>query len=440
MKDYTAVAERIVQRGQKEGADDVVAKVQADRSYQIRFAQNQPVISNRWREFSAFVALVVDKRVVATDIKDLERVDQEVANLAAVARKSQENPQYGGLAQGPFTYGRTEVDKAILALEDGSDYVEAAVNAALEAGAQETAGSFWKFDHETWLHTSNDAVGHDRGASLYVSLRALAGPESSGHGVACATRKGSFDPARAGRQAGEIAALAEAPKGGEPGSYDILFEPLFVGSLANELGGRASAFSVLAGFSPLKDKVGEPVASEKVTLVDDGSAESLGRRLFDDEGVPTRRNPIVEEGVLRTYLHNTSTAKLFKAETTGNAGIVAPEPHALHLEPGDHAKEELLEELGDGLWVTNTWYTRYQSYVTGDFSTIPRDGIFRVRNGEVVGTWKDIRLTDNLLHLWKQVEAVGKEVEQVKWWYECPTPAFVPRILCRDLGVTRSAM
>ncbi len=439
MGDYAGLAERIVNRAVKAGADDVVAGIGVNRSYQVRFAQNEPVISNRWREVGAFAGLVVQKRVVGTEIKDLDRVDEAVDDLVATARKSQENPQYGGIAKGPFDYKESPPDPKILDLTDGGDLVRAAVNAALEEGAKETAGSFWKYDNETFLHTSNDAVGHQRAASLSLTIRALVGPESSGHDVACATRASAFRPEEAGRHAGEIAVLAKTPKQGEPGTYDIVFEPLVVGALVNEIGSRASAFAVLAGLSPFKDKLGEKVASERVTVADDGSADSLGGRSFDDEGVPARRNTLVEKGVLQTYLHNTSTAKLFETETTGNAGFIAPEPHALFIEPGDWSRDEMVAEVKDGLWVTNTWYTRYQSYITGDFSTIPRDGIFRIENGEVTEVWKDIRLTDNLLHLWNQVDGFGKEVQQVKWWYEVPTPSVVPRMLAREIGITRSA-
>ncbi|MFQ5919803.1 MAG: TldD/PmbA family protein [Thermoplasmata archaeon] len=439
MGDYAGIAERIVNRAVKQGADDVIAGIGVNRSYQVRFAQNEPVISNRWREVGALAGVVVQKRVVGTEIRDLDRVDEAVDDLVATARKSQENPQYGGIAQGPFEYKSSAPDPKILDLTDGGDLVYAAVNAALEEGAKETAGSFWKYDHETFLHTSNDAVGRQRGGSLSLTIRAMAGPESSGHDVACATSAAAFLPQDAGRHAGEIAAMAKAPKQGEPGNYDILFEPLVVGALVNEIGARASAFAVLAGLSPFKDKVGEKVAAAGVSVVDDGSADSLGERAFDEEGVPAQRNTLVENGVFQTYLHNTSTAKLFETETTGNAGFISPEPHALFIEPGDWTRDEMVAEVKDGLWVTNTWYTRYASYITGDFSTIPRDGIFRIENGEITGVWKDVRLTDNLIHLWSQVEGFGKEAQQVKWWYEVPTPSVVPHMLARDIGITRSA-
>ncbi|MEK6911478.1 MAG: metallopeptidase TldD-related protein, partial [Candidatus Thermoplasmatota archaeon] len=107
--------------------------------------------------------------------------------------------------------------------------------------------------------------------------------------------------------------------------------------------------------------------------------------------------------------------------------------------PGNWTRDEIFEECRDGLWLTNTWYTRYQSYVTGDFSTIPRDGIFRIKDGEIVGVWKDIRLTDNLLHVWKSIVGLSKTVDQVNWWGEVSVPTFAPYALARKIRITRSA-
>src|SRR5207237_173410 len=173
---------------------------------------------------------------------------------------------------------------------------------------------------------------------------------------------------------------------------------------------RAAMRSLVPRSSPSSGKkIGNGVASSQLTRYDDGSADSIARKRFDAEGVPTRRNLLVNKAILKTYLHNTSTAKKFKTKTTGNAGLVAPDSHAVFVKPGDRSRDEIFSEVKDGLWLTNTWYTRYQSYVTGDLSTIPRDGIFHIRNGDVVEAWKDIRVTDNLLHLMKNIVALGNE-------------------------------
>ena len=436
MEDY---AERIVDKALDLGCQDAVADVTVNRSYQIRFAQNEVVISNRWRETTASVFLVHNKRVVASDIKDFTKLDAAMENLVKIAKSSKENPDYGGIAEGPFKYDRLVVDKRIVDLMHGSDYVQAAVNGALAEGAKECAGSFWKYDEEHYLRTSNGVRGYDHRANLYLSIRALVSLESSGHGIACGTKLSQFDPEKAGRKAGRIASLAKNPVGGEAGTYDVVFDPLIFGSMIDQVGGRASAFIVLAGLSPYAKKIGKRVAAGTVTVEDDGSAESIGRLRFDAEGVPTRRKKIIDKGVLKTYLHNTSTARKFKAKTTANAGLIAPQPHALFCKPGNWTRDEIFEECRDGLWLTNTWYTRYQSYMTGDFSTIPRDGIFRIKKGEIVGVWKDIRLTDNLIKVWKSIAGLSKTVDQVTWWGEVSVPTFAPYALARKVRITRSA-
>jgi PmbA protein len=433
------IASRIVKKAVSLGCQDAVADVVQNRSYQIRFAQNEAVISNRWRESSASVFVVHNKRVVASDIKDLSKADDAVERLVKTAKASQKNPDYAGIAKGPFTYARVRPDPKVLSLEEGGRYVEAAVGGALDQGAKECAGSFWKYEDEHSLATSNGVEGHDHRASLYLSIRALVSLESSGHGIACGTKLSQFTPEKAGQKAGRIATLARTPKPGKAGRYTIVFDPLIFGSLTDQVGGRLSAWAVLAGLSPFGKKIGKRIGSPQLTLSDDGSADSIGRKRFDAEGVPTRKNVLVNKGVLKTYLHNTSTAKKFKTKTTGNAGLVAPDSHAIFVKPGDRSRDEIFSEVKDGLWLTNTWYTRYQSYVTGDLSTIPRDGIFHIRKGEVVEAWKDIRVTDNLLHLLKSIVALGDEPEQMMWWGEVAVPNFVPYALIEDVGITRSA-
>src|SRR5437773_878673 len=332
------VASRIVDKAIALGCQDAVADVVESRSYQIRFARNEAVISNQWRESNASVFVVHGKRVVASDVRDLSRTDEAVERLVKIAKTSQANPDYAGIAKGPFRYARTR----------------------------------------------------------------------------------------------------RAPKPAKAGRYTVLFDPLIFGSLTDQVGGRLSAWAVLAGLSPFGKKIGKRVASSQLTLYDDGSADSIARKRFDAEGVPTRRNLLVNKGILKTYLHNTSTAKKFKTKTTGSAGLVAPDSHAVFVKPGDRSRDEIFSEVKDGLWLTNTWYTRYQSYVTGDLSTIPRDGIFHIRNGDVVEAWKDIRVTDNLLHLMKNIVALSDEAEQMMWWGEVSVPNFVPYALIKDVGITTS--
>src|SRR5438128_11189780 len=96
------VSSRIVEKAIALGCQDAIADVITNRSYQIRFAQNEAVISNRWRESTASVFFVYDKRVLASDIKDMTQLEPTVERLVKIAKSSKQNPDYLCLAMGPF--------------------------------------------------------------------------------------------------------------------------------------------------------------------------------------------------------------------------------------------------------------------------------------------------------------------------------------------------
>ncbi|MAG78156.1 TldE-like protein, partial [archaeon] len=106
------------------------------------------------------------------------------------------------------------------------------------------------------------------------------------------------------------------------------------------------------------------------------------------------------------------------------------------LANGDHGLNEMIRGVKKGLYVTNVWYTRFQNYATGDFSTIPRDGIFLIENGEIVKPLKEIRITDNVIKLLKNVTQKGKEIEQIYSW-ETSTPTFTPAVAVKDVNITK---
>src|SRR2546428_8443719 len=138
------VSSRIVEKAISLGCQDAIADVVANRSYQIRFAQNEAVISNRWRESTASVFSVYDKRVLASDIKDLSQLDAAVERLVKIAKSSQQNPDYAGIAKGPFRYARVRPDPKGLSLDDGGKNVEAANGGATGQGGQGRAGALWE--------------------------------------------------------------------------------------------------------------------------------------------------------------------------------------------------------------------------------------------------------------------------------------------------------
>jgi PmbA protein len=432
--------EEIVTKAKKLGADEVVAKTTIGKYRQVRFSNNQVDITVAWNDYVTDVALAWKKRVVATQIHDFKDIDASIKQLLGLAKVSAENPMFGGFAKGKFRYPKSNADGKLEDLDSPTELVSEAISAAKkEIGPKIDSGGilFTKFE-DVYLVSSEGPVGFDSRSAIELSIRAFAEQEASGHGVECSSTLKGFSPARAGAKAGEIAKLAKNPKTGDDGAYDVIFDPLILGSSLGVWGGMVSAFNVMIQMSVFVDKIGKKVAPEIVTLKDNPAAYSMSNRVFDDEGVPAKENVFIDKGVLKTYLHNASTAKIFKTKTTGNAGLVAPNPWNVEMEAGDMSKDELFGEVKRGLYLTNTWYTRFQNYAKGDFSTIPRDGIFLVEKGEIKKSLKDLRVSDNALTMLGNIAAISKERQHVHWWAEADPPSLSPYVLIKNVHMTKS--
>jgi PmbA protein len=438
MSEVLTKTEKIVKEGISLGADEVLAKTTFGQYRQTRFSNNQVDITVAWNNYLTEVALAWKKRLVTTQIRNFENTSKIIKQLFKLAKVSKENPAFGGFAEGSYKYPKATADKNIKELENPSKYVLQAIEAAQkEAGEVNTGGTLFTKYEDVYLASSQGPIGQDSRSAIELSIRAFSQIDASGHGVECCSSLKNFKPAQAGEKAGEIAKFAKHPKQGKEGKYNIIFDPLFFGSMLSTWGSMASAFSIMIKLSVFVDKLGQKVASNIVTLRDNPANYSVNNHVFDDEGYPTQENIIIDKGILKTYLHNNSTAKIFKTQTTGNAGIVQPTAWNIEMDPGNSSRDDLFEQVKHGLYLTNTWYTRFQNYATGDFSTIPRDGIFLIENGEIKQPLKDLRLSDNILRLLGQIKSVSKERQHVHWWLEADPPSLSPYVLAENIQMTR---
>ena len=438
-EDMSNLPYETVKKAKKMGANDVVCSLYKLERYQIRFSNNLPTTSNYNTNYEIWVFLAKDGKTTSFKLSELSKLEDMLERGMKELEVISTNKDYAGIAKGPFKYKERKYDEKIAELGEKSvELVESAIEGALAEGAERTAGVLYTNKIEKWHATSGDVNAYSKGAYVEISLRAFIGKDASGHATASSTTLAKFKPDLVGKSAGEIAKIAKEPRNAECGKMDVLFYPLAFAGLLNEVASAASAFNVDAGFSFLKDRLGKKVASEKFTLYDDGILEEgIFSSPFDDEGYPTRRNAIIEKGVVKSYLHNTSTAKKWNTERTGNAGLMRPHPWNLVMDKGDFSRDEMTKGMDKGLIVTNIWYTRYQDYESGDFSTIPRDGIFFVKNGKIEYAVKGIRISDNLPRMLSSIEKIGKKEEQIHWW-EVDIPTFCSDVLVKDVRITKS--
>ena len=216
------------------------------------------------------------------------------------------------------------------------------------------------------------------------------------------------------------------------GKYNIIMDSSTVQSLMQTYASVFSARSAYLKTTLLAGREGEMVASETVTLIDDPFyPEKFGHCPFDGEGVAVYAKNIIEKGKLNTLLYNRMYAKLLGKETTANAADATHiEPKGLYFAPGQLTNAELMQKLGDGLYLTSLQGLHAGANVqSGDFS-LQADG-YLVKDGKKASPIKNFTVADNFFQLLKKVEAVSSEVK-----FGVGSDYGSPEILFTDVSVS----
>ncbi len=193
----------------------------------------------------------------------------------------------------------------------------------------------------------------------------------------------------------------------------IVFAPTAAAGLLGHLCTAISGPSLYRGASFLVDQLGERIASTHVVIYDDGTIpHALGSKPFDGEGLPTRRTTVVENGVLKSYLLNTYTARKLGMRSTGNAARSAGTPPSVsptnfYLKPGDHTPESIIASVSNGLYVTGL-IGYGVNLVTGTYSR-GASGIW-IENGELAYPVEEITIAGNLRHIFAGIDMIGNDL------------------------------
>lgn len=201
------------------------------------------------------------------------------------------------------------------------------------------------------------------------------------------------------------------------GEYTVVFSNKVMANLLTTYASIFSAESAQKGLSLLKDKEGEMIASELITITDDPVyKDALVSSTFDAEGAATYTKNVVENGKFLTLLHNLTTAAKAGVKTTGNASKasyaspVGISPYNFYINPVKGSLEDLLEEAGNGIYITALEGMHAgANAITGDFS-LSSNG-FKIENGKKTAPIKEFTISGNFLQLMKDICVVGEDLK-----------------------------
>ncbi len=426
----TALAAEVVERARQGGVDvaEAIARSGSELTTKVRLSEPELVEEAAYRGLG--MRVIKDGRVALTTTSDLtpRGVDRFVADALELVDIAERDPFAGPadpalIATGPFpdldlydpSLGEITAAEAIDLARRG----EAAARAADARITNSDGGTFSRVEGSFAIVLSGGfRAGY---ASSYGSLVVSpvaedeGGKKRRGYHYSARRHKSDLDtPESIGAEAARRTVRKLGARRVETTEAPVVFDPDAARSIVSLLAGCAMGGAIWRKSSYLVDRVGTRVASDLVTIVDDPTIpRAPGSRPFDGEGLAARRNVVVEDGTLLTYLCDTYSGKKLGRPTTASAsrgasGGVGPTTSNLMLLPTKTPAAEIVKSTKRGLYVTEMMGFGFNA-VTGDFSRGASG--FWIEDGELAFPVSEVTISLNADQLFQRIDAVGDDLD-----------------------------
>ncbi|MBZ0291811.1 MAG: TldD/PmbA family protein [Anaerolineae bacterium] len=262
---------------------------------------------------------------------------------------------------------------------------------------------------------------------LYAFARDEAGGMTSGIGLGASNYFSQLDADAIGEEAGRkaVSMLGGQPVATQTGT--VILDPVVGAQIVGTLAAALTAEAWQKQRSFLLDKMGQTVASDMVTLMDNGRMKrGLGSAPFDGEGVPTRATRLIDEGVLQNLIYDSYSARKAGVQSTGNAqraghrSLPQLQPSNFYMQPGNVTPEEMIKSVDKGFYVLNVMQTGGIDPVTGDCS-MAASGLW-IENGEIAGPVNGVTIATTLGDFLQNVTQVGSDLRMVPFFGNIGVP------------------
>jgi PmbA protein len=419
------LAEQAVGVALKKGAAEAEAYVYEGQATNVGIEHGQIAKSNRIIDRGLGVRVAVNKAVgfaYTNILEEQDAVEDTILRALSAARASRPDPDWHGFPEKkPYADAEKNYDRKIHKLhseglvELAASMLDAAVSVnkrvfPIEGGAGAAYLS-------SAVANSNGVAAFDRGTIMECSLAAVAKEKNSVTPVCFefnAERAYAVDPEWVGKEAARLAVSALKTKPIKTETTKLVLTPFALqGLLYYTLINAVKADNVQRNQSQFKGKIGEKVASEHVTIYDDGLFPGgLRTWAFDGEGVPQQKTPLIEKGVLQGFLYDNYAAKKEGLESTGNASragyLSTPSIEATNfrITPGNKTPDELIREVDDGLLIYYLQGAHSSNPVSGEFSVVATPA-WKIKKGEIAHATRGVMLAGNIFEAFKNVSIVA---------------------------------
>jgi PmbA protein len=431
------LAASVVERAMKAGATAAEAAVREGSEFStvVRMGEVETLKESGSRAIG--LRAFLGQRAASTYSSDFskEGIQRLISGAIELARVTSEDAyagipepdQLGSLGDLKLYYD----DVYSLPPEERIEYARRSERAALETDPRmknSDGGSFDAAIGHKVLANSHGFVGEYRRSYCSVSAAPIAQDEDgnmqrdSWYALARTLAK-LESPESVGREAARRTLRRLGSRKIKSTQVPIVLDPMVAESILDNIFEAIDGEAIYRQSSFLVNKLGEQVAASNITVVDDGTMPGgFGTEPFDGEGVPTRRTMVIENGVLKSYLLNTYTARKLGMKTTGNAsrglaGTPGIGSGNFYLQKGDRTPQQIIGDIKQGLYVFQFLGFGVNT-VTGDFSR-GVSGLW-IENGELTYPVEEVTVAGNLKDMLHNITEIGNNLE-FRGSTACPT-------------------
>jgi PmbA protein len=430
LEELLGLAEKSVGLTLKNGAAEAEVYTYQGFGTSVGIERGQIVRSSRIVDGGLGIRSVVNKAVgfaYTNILEDKSAIEEAAAKSVGAAKAGKPDADWRGFpGKKPYSVIKHGYDKRVVDLR-AEDLVRIAARMLSEAEATDkralaVEGGASASHLYGAIANSNGVAGADRASFVECSL-ATVGNDKGEVSPVCfefnLDRCFCVHPEWVGKEAARLAVSALKAKSIETKNTSVIFvqtalQELFAYTLINAV----KADFVQRNQSAFKGKIGEKVASEVLSIYDDGLLEGgLRTGMFDGEGVPQQKTPIIEKGVLRGFIYDNYTARKDGRESTGNASragyLSTPSVEAtnFHVVSGRKSADELVRDVDDGLIVYSLQGAHSSNPASGEFSVVAAPA-WHIEKGVISYAVKGAMLSGNVFDLIKNVTTLANNTRQ----------------------------
>ncbi len=397
------------------------------KEYISRFS-NSEILQNYTDLYRDFAITVIYKDKQRTNSVTNDLTKKSILNLVdyltTTAKLVPPDPQYPGLVKDKQQYPSLSLNDPKIS-NIGPDAIVDKVEEAIVSGEavdkriEGVSGNILLTDGLKYYISTNgqELLYPTTKITSTININALEREEESRSNSTFGSRTfRKLDMENEAEETAERAINSLGAKKIEPGEYEVILDYQAINELLFYINYATSSRLIIDKFSFLTDKLGEQVFNDKLTLLHNPhNIEHLDSSPIDDEGLATQPFPVIENGILKNYSSSRLDAVRLGTKALGTCytilGTTVPFPFAETMNPGTYSKEEMISETKNGLLITNFHYINFVNPPVGSFTGMTKDGLFIIKNGEIIGSAKNMRFTDEIPRIFTDIE-IGKELKQ----------------------------